>query len=231
MSRVMSEAETQTLNGVVEYFKLDPRGLYPPVTRRLPIEIPNTGRGDLALLFKHLGFKVGAEIGVELGHYSEILARRNPGVHLYCVDAWQTWESYREHVRQAKLDAYYEQVVERMKPFNATVIRKFSVDAAKDFKDRSLDFCYVDAAHDFLSVTMDLVSWLPKLRSGAVIGGHDFCRRTDMHGKQRYVVHVEEVIMAWTQAHHVAPWFLLGRKECVEGETRDRPRSWFWVVP
>ena len=27
------------------------------------------------------------------------------------------------------------------------------------------------------------------------------------------------------------PWFVLGTKAIVEGERRDRPRSWFWVVP
>lgn len=226
----LTAVATQTLDRVVEYFALDPRGLYPPHYRRMPVEIANKGRGDLALLFKDLGLTTGVEVGVEEGHYSEILCRRNPGVHLYCVDPWQAYAGYREHIDQVKLDGFHDAVVERMRPFGATIVRKFSVEAAKDFSDGSLDFVYIDAAHDFFSVVDDLRAWLPKVRSGGCISGHDYARRTDQHGTQRYTVHVSEVIDAYTAATHQRPWFILGRKAVLDGETRDRPRSWFWVV-
>ena len=217
------------LDRVLEYFKIDPTGIDTRL-RRMPIEIPNVGRGDLALLFAHLGYTTGVEVGVEEGAYSEMLCRRNPGVHLFCVDPWQAYSGYREHVNQAVLDAFHDAVVDRMTPFHATIVRKFSVDAAKDFADQSLDFVYLDGNHDFFHVTDDLRAWLPKLKAGGIISGHDYCRRTDQHRTQRYTVHVAEVIDAFTAATHVNPWFVLGRKAIVEGEARDRPRSWSWMV-
>ena len=51
--------------------------------RRLPVEIPDTGRDTLAAIFGELGFKVGVEIGTERGKYAEVLCKSNPGVQLY----------------------------------------------------------------------------------------------------------------------------------------------------
>lgn len=60
----------------------------------MPIEIPNFGRNQLAALFNELEFKIGAEIGVEKGTYSETLCKAIPGVKLYCIDAWTIYEGY-----------------------------------------------------------------------------------------------------------------------------------------
>src|SRR6185436_3583866 len=107
----LTAVATQTLDQVIEYFKLDPRGLYPPNYRKMPVEIPNTGRGDLALFFAHAGFKELVEVGVKEGHYSDIIARRIPQAHLSCVDPWKAYDGYREHVSQSKLDAFHDAVV------------------------------------------------------------------------------------------------------------------------
>src|SRR3989338_11169389 len=56
---------------------------------RIPIEIPNIGRDNLADLFKELGFKIGAEIGVYYGWYSEKLCRANPEMKFYAIDPWR----------------------------------------------------------------------------------------------------------------------------------------------
>lgn len=57
---------------------------------------------------------------------------------------------------------------------NIVKIRKRSVDAAKDFPDRSLDAVYIDAEHDEDSVREDIKAWRPKIRFGGYLCGHDF---------------------------------------------------------
>ncbi|MCH7513766.1 MAG: hypothetical protein IH947_07460, partial [Bacteroidetes bacterium] len=37
------------------------------------VEIPNCGREDLAKFFVEMGFKVGAEIGVDKGEFTKVL--------------------------------------------------------------------------------------------------------------------------------------------------------------
>lgn len=49
-----------------------------------------------------------------------------------------------------------------------------STDAAPTVKDGSLDLIFIDADHSFESVTSDITSWLPKVRKGGMITGHDY---------------------------------------------------------
>jgi len=132
-------------------------------------------------------------------------------------------------VSQAKLDAFHDQAKARLEPFGCTIVRKFSVEAAKDFADGSLDFVYIDGNHEFSHVAADLAAWIPKIRKAGIVSGHDWCQRTDVHGTNPYSVHVVECVTGWVTAYHVYPYFILGRKACLDGETRDRPRSFFWV--
>ena len=43
--------------------------------------------------------------------------------------------------------------------------------AARDFPP--LDFVFLDASHDPDSVAADIRAWLPKVKPGGIIGGHD----------------------------------------------------------
>jgi hypothetical protein len=49
-----------------------------------------------------------------------------------------------------------------------------SIEAAETYLDNSLDFVFIDAAHDYDSVKQDIISWLPKVKKGGIISGHDY---------------------------------------------------------
>jgi predicted O-methyltransferase YrrM len=53
-------------------------------------------------------------------------------------------------------------------------LRSLSWEGAKNYSDESLDFVFIDAAHDHESVIKDLVSWYPKVKKGGIIAGHDY---------------------------------------------------------
>jgi hypothetical protein len=177
------------------------------------------GRGkELLTMFRELGFKTGAEIGIERGVFSEKICKSVPGVKLYCIDPWQFYPGYREHVSQDQLDGFYEETKEKLKPYGCIVIKGFSEEVHKDIPDGSLDFVYIDGNHDFLHTTQDLFYWTPKVRAEGIVSGHDFKRTR--HGAAN---HVKDVIPAWAYAHGIRPWFVLNEKE-----TGTAP-SWFWV--
>src|SRR3990167_8709395 len=117
----------QTLDYIVQKFNID-------TEKRLPIEISDFGRDNLASLFAELGFTSGAEIGVECGLYTEVLCKANPQATIYAIDAWQVYSGYRDHVSQGKLDVFYQDTLDRISSYgNCQLVRKFSMDAAKDF--------------------------------------------------------------------------------------------------
>jgi predicted O-methyltransferase YrrM len=59
------------------------------------------------------------------------------------------------------------------------LLRLPSVEAAAQFPDASLDFVFIDGSHDEDSVCEDIRAWLPKVKPGGVLAGHDFDTRTD----------------------------------------------------
>lgn len=210
-----------TLDCIIKKYNIDPNG-------KLPIEIPNVGRNDLANLFRELGFTIGAEIGVQEGIYSEMLLLANPEVKLYGVDPWTFYSTARNFRKQRHLDEHYATAVKRLTPYkNYVIVKKSSMDAVKDFEDNSLDFVYIDADHEYLHVVQDIVEWSKKVKKGGIISGDDYItsNNEDTH------MHVIYAVDGYVKAHKILPFFLLGRKHKLEGEIRDKIRSWFWVKP
>lgn len=50
-----------------------------------------------------------------------------------------------------------------------------SQEAARYFLDYSLDIVFIDGNHEYTQVKGDILAWLPKVRSGGIICGHDYC--------------------------------------------------------
>lgn len=202
------------------------------VGRSYIVEIPNMGRNNLAELFAELEFKIGAEIGVWRGEYSEILCRVNPNLHLFSVDAWQL-NSYESKVQEMALnttqeyfDGKYKEAVKRLARYNCTIVKKDSMVALQDFPDNSLDFVYIDANHDFVNFTNDLHYWLKKVRVGGIMAGHDYA-----FYPYRKFNHVKRALIAYARCYRMVPLFVVGAKTYDEGLKRDRYRSWFLVKP
>lgn len=63
----------------------------------------------------------------------------------------------------------------RMGP-DVKAIQAESVTASKKFEDASVDCIYIDADHRYRSVKRDLAAWMPKVRPGGFISGHDYVK-------------------------------------------------------
>lgn len=56
------------------------------------------------------------------------------------------------------------------------IVQAPSAEAAALVPDRSIDWVFIDALHDYKSVRSDIAAWAPKLRRGALMSGHDYGR-------------------------------------------------------
>lgn len=74
------------------------------------------------------------------------------------------------------------QEVRRLLAPAASVIGELSAslswDGAALYGDASLDYVYIDADHHYEPVCRDIDAWLPKVKPGGIIAGHDFCPYT-----------------------------------------------------
>jgi hypothetical protein len=145
-------------------------------------------RGDIATIVSRLGMTTGAEIGVQRGIFAAEILRRWPKCEkFYLVDLWQHQSVYNDsaNIEQAAQDRNYEITKQNVKYFRDVpiLIKKSSIEAAKDVKNQTLDFIYLDARHDYCAVLEDIYAWYPKLRIGGIIGGHDFLTAEEAHGR------------------------------------------------
>jgi hypothetical protein len=56
-------------------------------------------------------------------------------------------------------------------------IRATSIEAAKLFSAEYFDMVFIDADHSYDAVKTDIAAWLPKIRKGGFISGHDYGHR------------------------------------------------------
>jgi hypothetical protein len=194
--------------------------------RKMPIEIPNMGRDNLAELFAELEYKRGVEVGVQVGLYNEVLCKANPQATIYGVDPWLAYDGYHDYDNQELVDDYYAQTVKRLEKYqNSAIMKTFSMDALLEFQTESIDFVYIDGNHALPAVIEDIVYWSEKVRIGGIIAGHDF-----RENKRKFTSnHVPYAVPCYTLSYRIRPWFLVGLKAKLPEYIRDPNRSWFWV--
>lgn len=74
----------------------------------------------------------------------------------------------------ANFDLVYEEFKKNTKDYkNITHIRKLSDDAVNDITEK-VDFVYIDGLHQYEQVKKDIINYMPFVKSGGFIGGHDY---------------------------------------------------------
>lgn len=127
---------------------------------------------------------VGVEVGVFAGDLSKRLLLR-PDLKLTMVDSWEEHGVDSEYAKSGDFhgvlsrsaqDSYYKHTMEvtRFAGERAVILRKSSIEAAKDFEDGSLDFVFLDADHTYEAVRADIAAWYPKVKRGGLLCGHDY---------------------------------------------------------
>lgn len=128
-------------------------------------------------LINHIGDTskmVMAEIGSYVGDSTEIFAKNFATVH--SVDPWQNGyddsdpSSY--NIPMERIEAQFDELLPKYP--NIIKHKMTSVEGARLFEDASLDFVYIDGNHIYEFVKMDIDAWLPKVKPGCWIGGHDY---------------------------------------------------------
>lgn len=115
------------------------------------------------------------EVGVWKGRSAAFLAVEiiNSG-KIITLDLVDTWDGSIEHQPlQEDVFEVFKKNIEPVVPY-VNIRRMDSLSAASTYKDKSLDFVFIDAAHDYENVKADILAWLPKVKPGGFLAGHDY---------------------------------------------------------
>lgn len=124
------------------------------------------------------------EVGTWLGKSASYLAagilESEKDIKLYCVDTWKGADneaSQKEYIDSlGGADKFYDKFLSNISPVSVCVypLRMESLNAAKTFNNDICSFVFIDANHCYESVKSDIRAWLPKVKIGGIIAGHDY---------------------------------------------------------
>jgi hypothetical protein len=109
-----------------------------------------------------------AEIGSFKGDFAqEILITCKPS-KLYLIDAWEgeRWEQYYQVVKEKFKNEIASGQVE--------IVKGYSTEELKKFKDNELDWVYIDTVHDYSTTREELEICHSKIKKDGFICGHDY---------------------------------------------------------
>ena len=166
----------------------------------------------------------GVEVGVGRGGFTATILGKWHGKRLHGVDPWSEMSEDGKYVDianvpQAQHEQNYQETQRRLHPFGdrCAIHRQTSRQAAAGFRDRSLDFVYLDARHYREALLEDLELWAPKIRPGGILAGHDYLDGTLPSGR----FEVKTTVDQWAAARRLTV--------CCSGE--NVWRSWFIQIP
>jgi len=157
-----------------------------PVSRKKPVQMRKPGhkmhQGLLDLISKikethDITNMVMVEIGSYQGESTEMFIQEG-FKHVTAVDPWiDEGETTTYGVPYANVEYAFDNRMEQYTNTQICKIKKFSVDAANEFEDGTVDFVYIDGLHTYDAVKEDIQAWLPKVKQTGFIGGHDAAGR------------------------------------------------------
>ena len=178
-------------------------------------------RVAVAEFVRDQGWQYGVEVGVFRGQtFFQILKVCPEIICLTGVDSWMELEGsgdknsngfrpYNKEQFGEKLNMTIgeigQDVQKRAKAHkNAEILNMISLEGVKHFKDGSLDFVFIDADHREKFVRADIRAWMPKVRNGGILMGHDLY----IPSVNRAVI--GELGLDWQELEHTTVWM----KQC-----------------
>lgn len=122
--------------------------------------------------------EVGSWLGRSACYMAELIQISGKPITLYCVDHFEGSEEHKKFLSRKDI-SLHDQFIENITKGGFTdvikTISEQSVFASRHyFNFDSIDFCFIDASHDYHSVKEDILAWRPKVKQGGILAGHDY---------------------------------------------------------
>ena len=115
-----------------------------------------------------------------MGHWAYRACKALPEAIVYSIDPWydpadKPRFKNRKRIGWVSGDDNFREWITNLKQYENRVvaIRKTSEEASKDF-DLPIDLLFIDGDHHTNFVLKDLRFWVPKVKPGGLVVGHDY---------------------------------------------------------
>ena len=119
--------------------------------------------------------EVGSWKGRSAAYMAVEIINSGYNIEFDCID---TWEGSIEHLEldAIKNKSLYSEFLKNTAPVKKYInpIRITSLEGSTLYQDNSLDFVFIDAFHQYEDVLEDIKVWLPKVKVGGILAGHDY---------------------------------------------------------
>ncbi len=178
------------------------------------------------------------EVGVYNGEYAEQNLKAWRG-NYYLVDSWGFRDDGtidKNDKDSGTWDKIFSEAIERVSSADTRVFidKGLSIERAKGYQDGFFDWVFLDAGHDYVNFTNDLIAWWPKVRKGGIFSGDDYGTWNDVGGlsAERYknkcggfaeiykwgviqaleefcMLHCCELHVTWLNDKHQPAWYII----------------------
>lgn len=114
------------------------------------------------------------EIGSYMGESTQIFASSQGFNHIIAIDPLDGYEEFSEMFKYDWKTVEKEFKINTRYFDNITLLKDYSYNVVDTIEDNSQHLVYIDGDHSYDSVKKDIELFLPKIKEGGIIAGHDF---------------------------------------------------------
>lgn len=124
--------------------------------------------------------EVGSWLGQSMAYLGQHLQARQWHGRLVAVDSFRGEANQPAHYAEVEQNggsvrpAFEQNMKDCGIAHMVEIIEGDSAASADHFQDNECSFVFIDAAHDTESVVKDILAWMPKMKGGGIIAGHDY---------------------------------------------------------
>ena len=141
-------------------------------------------------LVKSNNYHIIAEIGIERCKMTRSVLRHCGDLinQYWAIEIFQTTDSHEryrpENISEEEWNTLYAYACRLMVFFpQLHVLRMPSLEAVKLFPNRYFDLVFIDSDHRYEPTKNDIEAWLPKVKRGGILSGHDYEIRHHRHSR------------------------------------------------
>lgn len=130
------------------------------------------------------------EIGSYKGKSTCCFLFSNPTLKVEAIDIFTGSEEHQEILKgKSTLEDFKKNLSSKNFLNRVNINIGKSEDLFNNFKNESIEALFIDGAHDYENVKKDIINYLPKLRRGGLIFGHDYSEdeATDFQGLKQAI--------------------------------------------